>query len=705
MTRARFALGVGAALVAAFIAHMSALRAPFFADDWLFLDQVRARTLAAVLASPDPIGNFLRPLGRQVWFWTLGTVSGESPLPFHAANLVMFLVALVLLARLARRVSGPLAGIVAASYLALHYAADVPVMWASGSQELLALLFALAALEAHAVRRSLLAGGLLFLALLGKEVVALTPLVAVWLDTGEGTWATRARRAWPLGAAVVVWLAIFVPFMLTRPTVGSGLALSAIGPLAMPVLLVRVAAGLEWPTGGFPAFPPRDPGAAGLFSLLVALAGLVAAASVARAQRPPVARTSAKSGRPAKRPAPERAEPPSAPPTSADGVRAGLAWALAGALPVAAIAPVWSAYYFLFSLAGVGLALGSAVARTRAPLAWALAAVGVLGWTSHQARVLTEFATAPSAWSAQGHVNRFYMLRGMTVVQHAIDDLRSQAPQVAPRTTFFFAGVPAFAAVQVADGPFVRSVYRDSSLRSYFLSAISREHLARGPWKMFFYESKSGRMVDNTNSPGVLLSTALGMILNDRPEAARAALDAAHALGPPDRALDYVTGLVAFERGDSAAAAESFLRAGLNPVRGGSDVLRQVDVALARADTMTAAELLRRGTSVYSYEAKLHAKYSDVLLGRPSTRPDGQLEAYAARVLDPSDGLSWRRWGYVLANQNRHPEALSAFERYARLAPAAAAADERTREAVAILKRMLPGGDIAQRSLRRQLDR
>jgi tetratricopeptide (TPR) repeat protein len=265
--------------------------------------------------------------------------------------------------------------------------------------------------------------------------------------------------------------------------------------------------------------------------------------------------------------------------------------------------------------------------------------------------------------------------------------------------------VPAFAAVQVADGPFVRSVYRDSSLRSYFLSAISREHLARGPWKMFFYEPKLGRMVDNTNSPGVLLSTALGMILNDRPEAASAALDAAHALGPPDRALDYVTGLVAFERGDSAVAAESFLRAGLNPVRGGSDVLRQVEAALARADTMTAAELLGRGTSLYSYEAKMHAKYSDVLLGRPGTRPDGQLEAYAARVLDPRDGLSWRRWGYVLANQNRHPEALAAFERYARLAPDAAAADERTREAVAILKRMLPGGDIAQRSLQRQLDR
>jgi len=705
MSREKFALGVGAALVAAIVVHFGALRAPFFADDWLFLDQVRSHSLLAVLASPDPIGNFLRPLGRQVWFWTLANLSGESPFLFHAANLSLFLGALVLLARLTRRMAGPLAGIVAASYLALHYAADVPVMWASGSQELLAIVFALGALEAHALKRSLLAGALLFIGLLAKEVVALTPLVAVLLDTGEGTWGTRARRAWPLGAALVAWLAIFVPFMLTRPTVGSGLALSPMGPLAVPILLVRVATGLEWPTGGVPAFPPRDPGEAGWISLLIVIVGLFTAVQVTRKKPPVAARAAGKSGKPAKHTAAEHVEVPATRVPSPQGIRAGLVWAVAGALPVAAIAPVWSGYYFLFSLAGVALALGTAVARTRAPLMWAVAAVAVLGWTSHQARALTEFATAPSVWSAQGHVNRFYLLRGMKVVGRAVDDLRSQAPKVEPRTTFFFAGIPAFAAVQVGDGPLVRGVYRDSSLRSYYLSAISRPYLARGPWKMFFYESSSGRLLDHTTSPGVLLSTALGMILSDNIQAATAALDAAHELGPPDRALDYVTGLVAFERGDTAAAAESFRRAGLNPVRGGLDVLRSVEAALARADTLAAAQLLQRATVVYAYEASLHAKYSDLLLSRPRTRPDGQLEAYAARVLDPTVGLSWRRWGYVLATQNRHNEALAALERYARLAPEAAAADARTREVVATLKRMLPGGDIAQRSLKGQMER
>src|ERR1044072_5897272 len=162
MKRSPFALGVLAAAVAAILTHAASLTAPFFADDWLFLDQVRFRSLAQVLASPDPLGNYSRPLGRQVWFWLLVHVGGERPLVFHVANLACLVAAVVLLALLARRIAGPFAGVVAAAYLAVHYAADVPVLWVSGSQELLSLALGLAALNAY-VRRppGLPAGGLL----------------------------------------------------------------------------------------------------------------------------------------------------------------------------------------------------------------------------------------------------------------------------------------------------------------------------------------------------------------------------------------------------------------------------------------------------------------------------------------------------------------------------------------------------------------
>src|SRR5262249_25654573 len=113
----RFALGVLAAAVAAVLTHVRSFTAPFFADDWLFLDQVRCRWLVRALASPDPIGNSFRPLGRQVWFWTLSRLGGESAVIFHAANLLCVVAAVVLVALIARRVAGPFAGIVAASFL------------------------------------------------------------------------------------------------------------------------------------------------------------------------------------------------------------------------------------------------------------------------------------------------------------------------------------------------------------------------------------------------------------------------------------------------------------------------------------------------------------------------------------------------------------------------------------------------------------
>src|SRR4029077_17555202 len=92
--------------------HLRALRTPFFADDYLFLDQVRDRGPIAALLSHDPIGNFLRPIGRQLHFWVWSHAGGESPVVFHVVNLALFLGAVVLLYQLVRRVSGRGAAIV-----------------------------------------------------------------------------------------------------------------------------------------------------------------------------------------------------------------------------------------------------------------------------------------------------------------------------------------------------------------------------------------------------------------------------------------------------------------------------------------------------------------------------------------------------------------------------------------------------------------
>ena len=87
---------LGLVLLAALWLHAGALRTPFFADDYVFLDQVRHRGLLDVLTGPDPIGNFVRPVGRQLHFWLLARAGGESAAPFHAANLALFLAVLAL---------------------------------------------------------------------------------------------------------------------------------------------------------------------------------------------------------------------------------------------------------------------------------------------------------------------------------------------------------------------------------------------------------------------------------------------------------------------------------------------------------------------------------------------------------------------------------------------------------------------------------
>lgn len=159
-------LPVAITLGSVLLLHSGALSRPFFADDYLFLEQGRGRGLITTLASPDPIGNYLRPVGRQLWFWLVSRIGGESPLVFHALGLLVFLVALIVYYQLAKRFAGASAAWFAMTFVALHYAGDVPLRWASGSQDLLAVLFGLLTILWTCSGRRVLAASALGLALL-----------------------------------------------------------------------------------------------------------------------------------------------------------------------------------------------------------------------------------------------------------------------------------------------------------------------------------------------------------------------------------------------------------------------------------------------------------------------------------------------------------------------------------------------------------
>src|SRR5262245_15331863 len=77
-------------VVAASLFYLPHLNRPFFADDYLFLDQVRDKSLLAALQSVDPLSNFYRPISRQLYFWIVSTASGESEVAYHATSVALF---------------------------------------------------------------------------------------------------------------------------------------------------------------------------------------------------------------------------------------------------------------------------------------------------------------------------------------------------------------------------------------------------------------------------------------------------------------------------------------------------------------------------------------------------------------------------------------------------------------------------------------
>jgi Flp pilus assembly protein TadD len=680
-------------LFAALWLQRDALRAPFFADDYLFLDQVRQRSLPAALAAPDPLGNYFRPVSRALWFWGLTALAGESPLAFHVANLALLLAVLALLFVLARGLLGVKGAAVASGFVALHHATDVPALWVSGSQDLLAVLGALAALLLHVRGRALAAGAVLLGALLCKETVVLASLVAVALGRRVGEpWSHAARRAWPLGAALAVWILAWGATTRLRPAIGLEVRAEPAGVPAALVHLGQTALGLEWKAAS--AERLLDP------SFVIALAAVLAA--IALAGRGVVRRATERAS--------ERQHPGSlAAPGEGDGaprarartVRtrdalvAGSIWALLGALPVMAVAGIWSAYHYLFAICGVGLLLAAVLAGR--PALWALAAVAALGASSELARRTDQFATARGPWTSRSHLNRFYLERGMQAVSGLLADLRRARPRLPRRSTLYFAGLPSQVAFQAADGPLVRWAYGDTTLRSYFLTRFAHRQARRGP--LFFFSMAEGRLEEITG-PDSLQSIAWSLLLSETPEAARDVLRLAVERHPADAISRYRLAWAHAASGEADAARSALARAGAADGGPASPDIVAALERVAATDTAGAIAIMSAAVLRHALDAGAHALLADLLLTRGQVEP-GAVEALAARTLSPQEASMWRRWGLVQALLGRDQQAVASLERYRELGGEQAAADAEITALLRSLRRKLPGGDLAQAELRR----
>jgi hypothetical protein len=602
-------------LIGALALYLPGLRIPFCADDFLFLDQVRGRSLWDSLWTPDPIANFFRPVSRQLYFFLLSRLGNESPLPFRIASLLIFLVDIGLLAALARRIAGARAAIFAAALFALHYSLDVPVRWASGSQELLAIAGALAAILLYVTRHRLLAGLAMMAAAFSKEVVLLTPLIAILADHVPGeSWGRTARRAWPLVVTWPIWVVMYVA--TPNRHVMQGLVLDPRNAAATFLHLAQVVIGIEWLPSAFGRVLHRPPP---FLPLLAALAAVVIA------WRRPVEAPPGSPGRP-----PDESWRHSLP--------VACVWILVAIAPLATLMLVWSAYYYAFAIAGVALALGILLAR--APVWGACAVLALLSWGSANGRFAPLSPRNRDPWTPVSNINRSWIENGSNTTAAYVSWLRRTHPELPHGSTVFFSGIKPYVLFQRGNGPALRWAYRDTSLRSYFLGEFSSQTVRPGPLYVFMGDGDSLLEVPHHD---LIPWIAFGMIVSDKPEGARDALDMALREVPQDLRARYWHAWVSLALEDTATARSQLAALGF---RTDGDA-RELAAARARAaagDTAGAIAAARNAVGVRVYDAEAHGLLANALLSRSMDNSGGVIESYAARVLAPREPFAWKRW-------------------------------------------------------------
>ena len=669
----------------------AALGTAFFADDYLFLDQVRGLGFFQALASPDPLGNFLRPVSRQVYFWLLAALGRETPGIFHVVNFALFLGALALLFRIARKVAGALAATVATAIIALHYSADVPLRWASGSQDLLALVFSLGAILLHLRQRRIAAAICYLLALLSKETVLLTPLVAWALEEAGGKHASprgmtskpaapRAAHLIPMAVCFLAWAALWLATRSSRPAAGSTLHLDPAGLPAAAVHFLQSLSGLEWGTDGLLksfVLPPLVP-------ILLAVAAVIVAAGGPRRS--------------------EASREVTTPTARSAALSATILWAVCGLLPVMLVAPIWSAYYYLFALCGAAIAIGILCADASASRG-AIASVVVIVFSTLSARASArrEFAMTASPWATQSHLTRYYIERSLPLVRHLLDQLERAHPRFPPHTTLFFGGVPPNAGWQAGDGALFRRAYHDTTLRSYFIAGFTRARGLRGP--NYFFDVSSGELIELWPDRVPYAPLALNLLLDERRAAARDAmsLELETKVATPQDA--YLMAWMEFDAGDRSTAARLLAALGFpldpNPAPEVGAIVQMVTV---EHDTIRAIPAIRAAIQRHPFDPGAHALLADLLLLQSGAGdPQIVIEAFAALALAPDQGSTWRRWAQLQLLTARYRQAKVSLDRYFELGGEDAAKDAEALGWRERLRRFQPGGELAERSLRQPL--
>jgi hypothetical protein len=523
---ALFALGVG--LLAAGV-----LGAGFLNDDFVFLEQARTQSLLHSLTRGDALGNYYRPLSRQIYFAALTPLAHGSPHVFHAVNFAIFLGILALLADLLLVLVPPLPALAGLLYFATLPLQRVGWLWISCSQDLLALLFGLAGVAAYRRSRRWLALAFMLAALASKESALALPVLFVASDV----WLTRRPpraslvRALPHFALAALWGVIAVA--VNRRAAGAqwlhfdaGSFLAALAHEAQSLL------GIDHPPGFIASMLAHGPNPLALL-VLAAIALLL--------------------------PAPRPADA-SAAPTPGRGVIAfaGL-WCVACGLVTGPVVANWNAYYYMMAAAGAALLVAIA-ARRMSRASWPLFAALLLWW--HAGGSATRaFATDERPWGWTSHITSFYLERAAALTDSLSRQLRRLEPAPLPETRFFFATLPPYAGFQMGSGALVRELYRDPSLQSWFYSQYGESTAADHPLRFLYWNGRTlGPLYPGLENP--MFQVGADLLLLDRFAGASHAFRRGLASGGDRMDLLYWLGWAELWQGHREAAEAAWLGVG-----------------------------------------------------------------------------------------------------------------------------------------------
>ncbi len=410
---------------------------PFYADDFHFLDVARHRPFLELMTGRYGIWPWYRPLSRELFFVLLTHV-GPWGAPFgHAIETVVVAVSAVLIYRIATLLGSARAGAIAAMLFVTYEATKMLASWASGFQDLLALMLSLAAVRA--MQRGRYQAVLVYAALapLAKEpafvVYPILLLFARMFDwRGEGRPGVRA-----LAASAGVPVALHVIARVTWVN------LATVEPAALnpPSVTFILGEALRFFVGTGPVLTFRS---LAIAALAAGVAWLFARQAIAAAD--------------------------DATASSERRLVVGFAGAtLLGAAPAAVGNAMFyhsNAYHLIPAVPWACMLVGLLLAR--APAAFLRIAVpGLVVWNAAALGVAKPDLDTPAAWNIPNFT--WVDAQRFAAVTRRFDaDLHTLLADRPDHLVVLFQNLPPRTFIQTEDGPAVRELLRDPTLASYW---------------------------------------------------------------------------------------------------------------------------------------------------------------------------------------------------------------------------------------------